>query len=84
MTDHKHAVRALAVTIDSRYTLSASNDATIKVWDTQSGIELYTLQGHTDEVRAIVLTTDGSRAISASADRCIKLWDIENGKEIKI
>ena len=43
-------VLTCAITRDGKKVVSGSYDKTLKVWDTESGIELLTLQEHTSEV----------------------------------
>jgi WD40 repeat protein len=61
---------------------SGSVDTTIKIWDTIKGIEIKTLNGHTDLVRSLAVLPDESLA-SGSADTKIKIWDTIKGIEIK-
>ena len=61
---------------------SCSVDKTIKVWDTSSGTELSTLNGHADEVISIALLPNGWLA-SGSGDKSIKVWNVEERKEVK-
>ena len=60
--------------------MSASEDATLKVWDTDTGREFCTLKGHTDSVRGVALSGDGRRAVSASDDHTLRVWDVETGE----
>jgi WD40 repeat protein len=63
---------SLAVLPD--YTLaSGSYDKTIKIWDTTSGKELKTLNGHTGSVNSLAVLPDNTLA-SGSDDRTIKIW----------
>ncbi|XP_063983988.1 lissencephaly-1 homolog [Diachasmimorpha longicaudata] len=55
--------------------VSASEDATIKVWDFESGEFERTLKGHTDSVQDVAFDTTGKLLVSCSADMSIKLWD---------
>lgn len=57
---------------------SASEDATIRVWDTDNGRFERSLQGHQDSVTSLAIAPNGNILASASADLSIKLWDIEN------
>jgi WD40 repeat protein len=76
---HGRLVNAVALTPDTRYVVSASWDATLKMWDLNSGQLVYTLQGHTDEVSAVAVSADGQLAASASHDMTVKVWDLTTG-----
>jgi platelet-activating factor acetylhydrolase IB subunit alpha len=54
---------------------SCSEDATIKIWDYESGNFERTLKGHTDVVQDIVFDPLGKLLCSCSADMSIRLWD---------
>jgi WD40 repeat protein len=55
--------------------------ATVKIWDTTSGKELFALRGHQDPVWGVAFAPDGQMVGSASGDRTIKLWDLITGVE---
>uniref|UniRef100_A0A7S3IKE1 Uncharacterized protein n=1 Tax=Strombidium inclinatum TaxID=197538 RepID=A0A7S3IKE1_9SPIT len=48
----------------------------VKVWDTETGINCASLQGHESDIYSIKSSTDGSYAVSVGKDRTIKIWDI--------
>lgn len=75
----KHIISAIAVTPNSQYLASASNDCTIKVWDLNAGTLKHTLSGHIDPVNTIAVTSDGKYVISGSDDCTVKIWDINTG-----
>jgi platelet-activating factor acetylhydrolase IB subunit alpha len=56
---------------------SCSEDATIKVWDYESGNFERTLKGHTDLVQDIAFDAQGKLLCSCSADMSIRLWDFQ-------
>jgi WD40 repeat protein len=80
---HNLGVQAVAIAPDGKRAISASSDKTLKIWDTDTGIELRTLTGHTGPVRGVAIAPDGNRAISASEDKTLKIWDIETGRELQ-
>jgi len=80
---HNLGVQAVAIAPDGKRAISASSDQTLKIWDTDTGIELRTLTGHTGSVRGVAIAPDGLTAISASEDNTLKIWDIETGRELQ-
>jgi hypothetical protein len=81
LTGHTGTVRACAISPDSSFIVSASNDDTLKIWDAATGKERLTLTGHTDEVPACAISPDSSFVVSASGDNTLKIWDAATGKE---
>lgn len=57
---------------------SASEDATIKIWDYESGDYEKTLKGHTNSVQDLAFDPNGKLLASCSADMTIKLWDFQS------
>lgn len=72
---HGDWVRAVLALSDGR-AISASDDHTLRVWDTESGKELSVLDGHTKAVWGVAATADGQQVVSASGDGTLKVWDI--------
>eukprot|EP00795_Rhopilema_esculentum_P015040 gene15040-6201_t len=63
--------------------VTAAEDATIKVWDYETGDYEKTLKGHTDIVQDLAFDHTGKFLASASADMTIKLWDFQGYENIK-
>jgi WD40 repeat protein len=78
----KNRITALALTSDSRYAVSASDDKKIKVWDVHAKTIVRTLRGHTAGVNDVALTPDNSRILSASDDGTVKIWDLASGTDL--
>lgn len=57
---------------------TGSYDATIKIWDTETGEELRTLRGHQSGIRC--LQFDDTKLISGSIDRSLKVWNWRTGE----
>jgi len=63
--------------------VSASEDATIKVWDFETGEFERTFKGHTQIVQDLSFDTKGKLLASCSADLTIKIWDFVDYECIK-
>jgi len=60
--------------------ITGSYDRTCKVFDTDSGNELLSLEGHRNVVYAIAFNNPfGDKIVTASFDRSCKLWDANTG-----
>jgi len=73
---HTSNVRAIAITANDTQIISASGDNTVKIWDLETGQELYTLRGHTKPIKSVAVSPDSTQVISASADQTLRVWDL--------
>eukprot|EP01133_Synstelium_polycarpum_P018014 gene18014-21499_t len=67
------------ILVNDRFIFVASEDNTIKIWDTSADINgsdplkcIYTIKAHRSSIHA--LATDGQRLFSGSCDNSIKFW----------
>ncbi|KAJ3160291.1 protein with putative role during mitosis [Irineochytrium annulatum] len=54
---------------------TASEDATVKIWDYETGEFERTLKGHTKAVQDLAFDPKGALLVTCSADLSIKVWD---------
>lgn len=71
-TNIVHEVRFLP---GDRYFLSASQDGTIRLWDSVEGVTLC-IGDHIQEVRALAISKDGTSALTGCSDGAIRVWQI--------
>jgi platelet-activating factor acetylhydrolase IB subunit alpha len=62
---------------------SASEDASIKIWDIEKGKLEHSLIGHTDTVNYICFNNAGTLLASCSSDLTIRLWKFDTYECIK-
>ncbi|MEM7560759.1 MAG: pentapeptide repeat-containing protein, partial [Planctomycetota bacterium] len=79
---HQDWVRRVAFSPDGSQIVSASDDKTIRLWDTEQRKQIATLEGHQGYVRCVAFSPDGSQIVSASNDKTICLWDTQQRKQI--
>ena len=68
----------IAFSPDGKYLLSASADQTIRLWDVQSGDEIYSFINSEAAVLDISFMPDGLAFYSASMDNYIRKWSLDH------
>lgn len=68
------------ITPNGKYLITASEDATGKIWNYRTGKFMYDLKLHSSYLTGIELSKDGSFVVLASADGSYSKWDVESGK----
>src|SRR5262245_58038148 len=75
---HERNITSVAFSPDSTHLVSASNDGTIRLWDTENGQSVFVWnKAHHAEVKSISSSPDGKRLASAGEGH-IQLWDAES------
>ena len=69
----------LAFGPDSSVCATGSMDYTAKLWDVESGQEVFNME-HTAEIVALNFSKDGNKVSSSSFDYTSKIWDVKNGQ----
>ena len=76
MTPAPNGVLGAALSLDGDTLVTASLDATARVWDLRSGKTIHVLRGHTDGVASVAITARGETAITSSRDGTERVWDL--------
>ncbi|NEO89455.1 MAG: protein kinase [Moorea sp. SIO3G5] len=80
LNGHSNSVRSIAVSPDSNYLVSGSNDHTVKIWNLPKGELVRTLNGHDGNVYSVAITPDGENIASGGDDNTIKIWNLKRGQ----
>ncbi len=56
---HHERVENFLISADGQRVFSGSADGTVKMWDTVTGQEKFTIKGHTKRVETVVMSADG-------------------------
>lgn len=81
--DPKKHVWSVAFSRDGSLAASASEDATIILWDTKSWRPRFPpLKEHTDAVYSVAFSPDGKTLATGGKDSAIMLWDTQQGRRV--
>jgi len=72
---HNHFVSDIVISSDGQFALSGSWDATLRLWEINTGKCTRRFVGHSKDVLSVAFSSDNRQIVSASRDRSIKLWN---------
>ena len=73
-------VYSVAYSPDGAHVLAAGAEGIAKVWDVQSGTQVFELRGHASTIRQAVFSPNGEWIATASEDATVKLWSANTGE----
>lgn len=79
---HIKSVTAVAFSPNGNQILTASSDATAKIWSVEKRAELRSLEGHAAGIRCAAWSHDGRFIATGSQDHTAKIWDARSGREL--
>ncbi|MDP2854738.1 MAG: caspase family protein, partial [Smithellaceae bacterium] len=80
---HSSTVHSAAFSPDGKYAASGGMDNNVKLWSTETGREIRTLQGHTSYIYFVTFSPDGRFLVSTSHDATVRLWEVASGRELR-
>jgi len=65
---------------DETFVATGHDDATVRLWDAASGLEIRRFLGHQSYVLSVCFSPHGDRLASGSYDNTIRIWDVGSGR----
>ena len=80
---HKKTINSVAVSSDSKFIVSGSDDCSVRVWNADTGNpRLAPLMEPTQSVRIVTISPNGQMVAAASLDYDIWIWNAQTGETI--
>ncbi|VUC25668.1 unnamed protein product [Clonostachys rosea] len=81
-TNTLHGHRAEITRLESKDSMlfSASEDGTVRIWNTTSGECVQVLEGHPENTSILTFSPDGSLLRAGGGHGQVRIWDWKNGK----
>ena len=84
LSGHAGSLKTVAYSPDGRRLVTASADATARIWDALTGRQLLVLAGHADRVRSALFSVDGKKVVTAAYDGTARIWDATSGQQLTL
>lgn len=80
---HLGGISAIDYSPNGKYLASASDDLSVRVWDTLGFGNVRILNSHTYHVTAVKFNSKSNIVVSASSDENIRIWDVLRARSMR-
>lgn len=80
---HTDQVTGIHFSRNLKYLATASRDKTARVWDIETGEQLFVTPEHDREITGAVFSTDSSNLITGSRDGTVSIWSVPDGAPLR-
>ena len=81
--NHGSDLKGVAFALDGRRLVSLGTHGLIRVWETSSARELFTIGGAPVPSSCFAVAADGRSLVTSGQDSQFRLWDLETGRELR-
>jgi WD40 repeat protein/predicted Ser/Thr protein kinase len=81
LSGHNGWVTSVDISPDQRLLASGSTDASVRLWDATTGVQLQVLSGHNGDINTIEFSPDGTLLATAASDFNVIVWNVATGEE---
>ncbi|MBR8839966.1 MAG: NACHT domain-containing protein [Stigonema ocellatum SAG 48.90 = DSM 106950] len=74
------SVWSIAFSPNGKLWATGDGDGIVRVWEVDSGRELFTCKGHTSWIYSVAFSPDNKTLASSSGDKSVRLWNILTGE----
>ncbi|KAJ3059617.1 protein with putative role during mitosis, partial [Podochytrium sp. JEL0797] len=82
MVGHEKAINGVAVCPTRGWVASGSGDASVKVWEWETGVQVRTLVGHLKGVACVDFV--GDEFVVSGSNDAIRVWRVETGECVRV
>ncbi|KAG1951866.1 EF-hand calcium-binding domain-containing protein [Pimephales promelas] len=83
---HEEPVLCCGYSEEFRQVVSCSEGSVVKVWDVETGAQMFEFGGAHEEsaITCMAFDSSGRRLVTGGRDGCLKMWNFNNGQCVKI